>query len=84
MVRRARKSLVTPPERLRVGPFRPNAFSSRLHSERVAAVLGMALGVAFTLCFITGVLAISFKTHPGGSRGRRDPPASTGSTRASM
>lgn len=65
MVRRARKSLVTPPERLRVGPFRPNAFSSRLHSERVAAVLGMALGVAFTLCFITGVLSHLIQNPPG-------------------
>lgn len=41
----------------RVGPFRPHAFRSRLHSERNAAWLGIALGVTFTVCFATGLLS---------------------------
>jgi DMSO/TMAO reductase YedYZ molybdopterin-dependent catalytic subunit len=44
-------------ERLRVGPFREGAFRSRLHSDRIAAVLGIALGVAFAVCFVTGLLS---------------------------
>lgn len=43
--------------RLRVGPLREGAFSSPLHDERTAAVLGLALGVAFGLCFVTGVIS---------------------------
>jgi len=31
-------------------------FSSPLHDEWVAAVLGIALGVAFTVCFLTGLV----------------------------
>jgi DMSO/TMAO reductase YedYZ molybdopterin-dependent catalytic subunit len=46
-----------PPERLRVGPFRQGAFRSRLHDERIAAILGISLGVAFGVCFLTGVLS---------------------------
>jgi DMSO/TMAO reductase YedYZ molybdopterin-dependent catalytic subunit len=38
-------------------PFRDGAFTSSLHDERVAAVLGVALGVTFTLCFATGLLS---------------------------
>jgi hypothetical protein len=45
---------LTPP---RVGPFRPGAFRGRLHAERTAAWLGIALGVAFGLCFVTGLLS---------------------------
>jgi DMSO/TMAO reductase YedYZ molybdopterin-dependent catalytic subunit len=45
------------PERLRLGPLRAGTFSSPLHDERAAAVLGMALGVAFSVCFATGVLS---------------------------
>lgn len=43
--------------RLRVGPLREGVFSSPLHDERTAAVLGLALGVAFGLCFVTGVIS---------------------------
>ncbi|HZP31139.1 MAG TPA: molybdopterin-dependent oxidoreductase [Acidimicrobiia bacterium] len=32
-------------------------FTSALHGERVAAVLGIALGVSFTVCFVTGLLS---------------------------
>ncbi len=45
------------PERLRVGPLREGAFRSPLHDERAAAVLGISLGVAFSVCFATGVLS---------------------------
>jgi DMSO/TMAO reductase YedYZ molybdopterin-dependent catalytic subunit len=48
---------MTPPERLRIGPFKEGSFPSSLHSPRLATVLGMALGVAFTLCFVTGLLS---------------------------
>jgi hypothetical protein len=44
-------------ERLRIGPFREGAFRSGLHSDRVAAILGIALGVTFTVCFLTGILS---------------------------
>jgi DMSO/TMAO reductase YedYZ molybdopterin-dependent catalytic subunit len=38
-------------------------FTSRLHDERIAAMLGLALGVAFTICFATGVWS-HFAQHP--------------------
>lgn len=57
MVRMSARRLLTPPERLRRGPFRVDAFRSKLHDERVAAWLGMALGVTFTICFATGLLS---------------------------
>jgi DMSO/TMAO reductase YedYZ molybdopterin-dependent catalytic subunit len=41
----------------RVGPFRPDAYRSPLHSERSAAWLGIALGVAFSICFLTGLIS---------------------------
>ncbi len=43
--------------RLRVGPLKEGAFTSRLHTERLAAILGLALGVTFGLCFLTGLLS---------------------------
>lgn len=49
--------LPAPPDRLRVGPWKPGAFRSRLHDERTAAILGVALGVAFTVCFATGIVS---------------------------
>ncbi|UTI66827.1 molybdopterin-dependent oxidoreductase [Paraconexibacter antarcticus] len=42
---------------LAAGPFAEDAFPSRLHDERVTAVLGVALGVAFLTCFLTGLLS---------------------------
>jgi DMSO/TMAO reductase YedYZ molybdopterin-dependent catalytic subunit len=41
----------------RVGPFREHAFRSPLHSVKVASILGIALGVTFTICFVTGFLS---------------------------
>src|SRR6266540_3820754 len=37
------------------GPFRPGAFGSALHETRVASILSVALGVSFTICFLTGL-----------------------------
>lgn len=42
---------------LRAGPFDEDAFPSRLHDERVAAVLGTALGISFLTCFLTGLVS---------------------------
>jgi hypothetical protein len=36
--------------------LRPS-FTSPLHEERAASLLGVALGVAFAVCFVTGVLS---------------------------
>jgi Oxidoreductase molybdopterin binding domain len=52
--RPSRLQRLAPP---RVGPFREGAFRSPLHSVRVASVLGIALGVTFTICFVTGFLS---------------------------
>lgn len=52
--RRALAFVATPP---RVGPFAEKAFPSRLHDERPAAWLGMALGITFGICFLTGILS---------------------------
>jgi DMSO/TMAO reductase YedYZ molybdopterin-dependent catalytic subunit len=46
-------------------PFRDGTFTSRLHDERVAAVLGIALGVSFSICFITGLYS-HLAQHPPG------------------
>ena len=53
------------PEGLRVGPLRAGTFRSPLHDERTAAVLGVSLGVAFLVCFVTGVVS-HLAQHPPG------------------
>ncbi len=42
---------------LRAGPFDEDAFPSRLHDERLASLLGIALGVSFVTCFLTGLVS---------------------------
>jgi len=37
------------------GPITPPASESRLHDDRVAARLGIALSVTFSICFLTGL-----------------------------
>src|SRR5512132_2883369 len=37
------------------GPFRPGAFASTARDERTTAILGIAAGVLFGVCFATGV-----------------------------
>ena len=46
------------------GPFKDGAFTSPLHSQRTAALLGIALGTAFTICFLTGVLSHFIQQPP--------------------
>jgi hypothetical protein len=43
----------------------PRVFTSSLRDERTAAILGLALGVSFTVCFITGVLSHLIQDPPG-------------------
>jgi hypothetical protein len=42
----------------------PRVFTSSLRDERNAAILGVALGVTFTVCFITGVLSHLIQDPP--------------------
>jgi DMSO/TMAO reductase YedYZ molybdopterin-dependent catalytic subunit len=49
-----RLASLSPP---RVGPFAEGAFPSDLHRARVASWLGIALGVTFSVCFLTGMLS---------------------------
>ncbi len=44
-------------ESARRGPLRAGAFRSSLHDERVASLLGLALGACFLICFGTGLLS---------------------------
>ena len=48
----------------RIGPLKDGAFTSQLHSPRTAALLGIALGTAFTICFLTGVLSHFIQQPP--------------------
>ncbi len=48
----------------RVGPLKEDAFASELHDRRIAAILGLALGVAFTICFLTGLLSYLIQRPP--------------------
>jgi hypothetical protein len=43
----------------------PLDFRSPLHHERVAALLGAALGVSFGICFATGLLSHFWQDQPG-------------------
>ena len=63
------------PRWVRRGPNRDGAASSPLHHERLAAWLGIALGVMFTVCFLTGLYShwsqsgdpwIPFPSRPAG------------------
>ena len=57
--------LPSPPDQLRRGPFRRGAFPSPLHSERRAARTGAFLGIAFTVCFLTGLVSHWVQQPPG-------------------
>ncbi len=46
-----------------VMPFKDGTFTSRLRSERTAALLGIALGVSFLTCFLTGLIS-HLAQHP--------------------
>ncbi|GIF23557.1 DMSO/TMAO reductase YedYZ molybdopterin-dependent catalytic subunit [Actinoplanes tereljensis] len=70
LIARARRGLAwlnaplpPPPAALRRGPWRRGAFDSKLRSPRLTSLLGAALGVAFTICFVTGLIS-HFIQHP--------------------
>ncbi|MEX0755542.1 MAG: molybdopterin-dependent oxidoreductase [Actinomycetota bacterium] len=60
-VDRALRALEPP----RVGPLREGTFTSPARSTRVAAILGLALGVCFTICFATGIVSHAIQHPPG-------------------
>ena len=51
------RPLPAPPPGLRRGPLREGAFRAALHDERTAALVGRWLGIAFTVCFLTGMIS---------------------------
>ncbi|MCM3926149.1 molybdopterin-binding protein, partial [Frankia sp. AiPs1] len=55
--------LPEPPAAVRRGPLRAGAFPSTLHDPRVASLLGIALGITFGTCFLTGLVS-HFMQHP--------------------
>lgn len=63
--RLAQKPLPAPPERLRQGPFREDAFPSPLRSTRLTSQLGIALAAAFAVCFMTGLISHLIQHPPG-------------------
>ncbi len=48
----------------RVGERVQRSYHSRLHDRRNASLLGLALGVTFTICFVTGVLSHLAQNEP--------------------
>ena len=56
--------LPAPPEAMRRGPFAEGAFTSPLHDVRVVARLGRVLGIAFTVCFLTGLFSHLHQHEP--------------------
>lgn len=63
-LRRLDLPLPAPPTALRLGPFKEGTFSSPLHDVRVAARLGRLLGIAFTICFLTGLFSHLHQHQP--------------------
>jgi DMSO/TMAO reductase YedYZ molybdopterin-dependent catalytic subunit len=62
--RLAARPLPAPPARLRRGPLAEGAFRSALRSERLSAWLGIALAVAFGICFLTGLVSHAIQQPP--------------------
>jgi hypothetical protein len=58
-----RQPVPQPPEVLRRGPLRKDAFTSTLRSTRLTSQLGTALAITFAVCFLTGLLS-HFIQHP--------------------
>ncbi len=44
--------------------MKADAFPSELHDRRIAAILGLALGVAFVVCFLTGLVSHLIQRPP--------------------
>lgn len=53
------------PARPRLLPLRDGTYRTRLHDERNAAILGVVLGVGFTICFLTGLASHLMQDPPG-------------------
>lgn len=49
---------------LRQGPLREETWRSPLRSERTAALLGMSVGIAFAICFVTGLISHFIQQSP--------------------
>lgn len=58
------RRLPEPPSTLRRGPLREEAWRSPLRSERTAAVLGIWVGIAFAICFVTGLISHLIQQPP--------------------
>lgn len=58
------RPLPPPPEVLRRGPLRADAFPSPLHEPATTARLGRWLGVAFATCFVTGLISHYLQDPP--------------------
>lgn len=70
------RPLPAPPKVLRRGPFRAGRFTSSLHTERVAAQLGLWLGIAFATCFFTGLFSHFLQNQPHWAAGFSSRPVS--------
>ena len=57
------RSLPAPPDSLRKGPLREDAWDSPLHDTEITARLGRWLGIAFATCFVTGLIS-HYLQHP--------------------
>jgi DMSO/TMAO reductase YedYZ molybdopterin-dependent catalytic subunit len=55
--------LPEPLSRLRRGPLRAGAFHANLHEERTTSLVGTALGIAFAVAFVTGIISHELQ-HP--------------------
>lgn len=58
------RPLPPPPEALRRGPLRADAFPSPLHNPATTARIGRWLGIAFATCFTTGLISHYLQTPP--------------------
>ena len=58
------RPLPPPPEALRRGPLRADAFPSPLHDPATAARIGRWLGAAFATCFVTGLVSHYLQSPP--------------------
>jgi DMSO/TMAO reductase YedYZ molybdopterin-dependent catalytic subunit len=57
MTRLMHRPLPAPPSWLRRGPLRRGAFTSRVRTPRLTSQLGLLLGTAIIICFVTGLLS---------------------------
>jgi len=63
MTRQPAKTSTVAKLNARAESLQRDVFKSRLHNQRNAAILGSALGITFTICFVTGLYS-HFAQHP--------------------